>query len=87
MGEEKKKSPVKVDLDTQAGDEVVSKTIYKDAVSLPFIHSSLCPPFAGICLLLPFLTISSNLISTGNRWYPKPKTRDQEIFSDWKNGF
>ncbi|KAK4703670.1 ATP-dependent DNA helicase 2 subunit 1, partial [Phenoliferia sp. Uapishka_3] len=33
IGEEKKKLPVKVDLNTEAGEEVVSKTIYKDAQS------------------------------------------------------
>lgn len=32
IGEETKKLPTKVDLNTQVGQEVVSKTIYKDSV-------------------------------------------------------
>ncbi|KAM0754970.1 Ku DNA-binding complex, Ku70 subunit [Meredithblackwellia eburnea MCA 4105] len=33
VGEEKKKPPVKVDLNTAQGEEVISKTVYKDAES------------------------------------------------------
>lgn len=33
IGEETRKLPVKVDLNTSAGEEIVRKTIYKDTVS------------------------------------------------------
>lgn len=33
IGEETRKPPIKVDLNTSGGEEIVSKTIYKDTVS------------------------------------------------------
>lgn len=32
IGEETRKLPVKVDLNTSAGDEIIRKTVYKDTV-------------------------------------------------------
>lgn len=39
IGEETRKLPVKVDLNTSAGDEIIRKTVYKDTV-----RTSHCPP-------------------------------------------
>lgn len=44
VGEEKRKPPVKVDLNTAAGEEVVAKTVWKDSVRFFAFALRDCPP-------------------------------------------
>jgi hypothetical protein len=43
IGEERKKLPTKIDLDTEQGTEVLSEVVYRDGVSLliPYVSATL----------------------------------------------
>lgn len=70
IGEETRKPPIKVDLNTSGGEEIVSKTIYKDTVS-SFLDC--------ICSTLS-LTMPPACAGNGSR--ARPETRHQEVLPD-----